>query len=90
MSAWSDPASFETGLLSTADWGDAKWIGKSAHRGGPLARLHRRLRFSIDEPGSAVFFGSRDVHNGYMWQISVAGRHAAVPPALRPTAPTSW
>jgi alpha-L-rhamnosidase len=25
--AWSDPASFSTGLFSPADWSNAKWIG---------------------------------------------------------------
>jgi alpha-L-rhamnosidase len=36
-SVWSSPAWFETGLLSAADWADAKWI---AHRGAsnPLLR----------------------------------------------------
>ena len=74
MSAWSAPAWFETGLLSTADWGGARWIGAAPHT--EMERWHdytADFSFSLDQGGVGVFFGSRDVDNGYMWQISVAG-----------------
>lgn len=40
VSAWSDPAYWETGLLDDASWGDAEWIGAPFDRadGAPLMR----------------------------------------------------
>src|SRR5690606_21988780 len=34
LSDWSEPASFETGLLGEDDWGGARWIGHPAGRDG--------------------------------------------------------
>jgi hypothetical protein len=48
-SAWSAPATFETGLLNQSDWGSAKWIelaGRTASQ--PLPMFARG--FSVDKP----------------------------------------
>ena len=48
-SAWSAPASFETGLLQQSDWGSARWIelaGRNATQ--PLPIFARG--FSVDKP----------------------------------------
>ncbi len=50
-SAWSAPATFETGLLNQSDWGSAKWIelaGRTAAQ--PLPMFGRS--FSVDKPVS--------------------------------------
>jgi alpha-L-rhamnosidase len=36
VSDWSEPASFETGLLNPDDWGGARWIGHPAGRDGDV------------------------------------------------------
>ena len=55
-SAWSEPATFETGLLRSDDWGGAVWIGGHHHREaskeqpppGPLLRKTFRLSGGAD------------------------------------------
>jgi alpha-L-rhamnosidase len=42
-SDWSAPARFETGLLSAADWGAARWITAPAAPGSPLPLLRREF-----------------------------------------------
>ncbi|GAA4702720.1 family 78 glycoside hydrolase catalytic domain [Nocardioides conyzicola] len=72
-SAWSEPASFETGLLDAGDWGDADWIGKSA--GGEVDRwtdYTADIDFDIDQLAVGVFIRAKDTANAYMWQISTA------------------
>ena len=72
-SAWSEPASFETGLLTTGDWGSAEWVGAA-----PGAELNRwsdytaDIDFDIDNLAIGAFFRAADKANGYMWQISTA------------------
>jgi len=73
MSAWSAPASFETGLLSTGDWGTARWVRAAPHT--EIDRWHdytAEFTFSLDEGGFGAVFGSRDGGSGFLWQISVA------------------
>ncbi len=53
VSAWSPPATFETGLLNQSDWGSAKWIelaGRTAAQ--PLPMFARG--FSVDKPVSSA------------------------------------
>ena len=72
-SEWSEPATFETGLLDAADWGDAEWIGKSAH--GEVDRwtdYTADIDFDIDQLALGVFVRAKDTGNAYMWQISTA------------------
>ncbi len=72
-SAWSDPASFETGLLDAGDWGDADWIAKPA--GGEVDRwadYTADIDFDIDQLAIGVFIRAADTRNAYMWQISTA------------------
>jgi alpha-L-rhamnosidase len=80
-SAWSAPATFETGLLSAADWDDAAWIGAA-----PGTELNRwtdytaDFDFHIDNLVFGTFVRAADVNNGYMWQLSVTDGT----PRLRP------
>lgn len=72
-SAWSEPASFETGLLDASDWGDAAWVG-----GAPGTELDRwtdytaTFDFRIDNLVFGSFVRAADTNNAYMWQLSVA------------------
>lgn len=72
-SAWSEPASFETGLLGSGDWGSAEWIGAA-----PGTELNRwtdytaDIDFDIDNLAIGVFIRAADTSNAYMWQISTA------------------
>jgi len=72
-SDWSEPASFETGLLDAGDWGDADWIGKSAS--GVVdswTDYTADVTFDIDKLAVGVFIRGADTRNAYMWQISTA------------------
>jgi alpha-L-rhamnosidase len=72
-SDWSAPATFETGLLDSGDWGDADWIGKSAN--GEVDRwtdYTADIDFDIDQLALGVFIRAKDTANAYMWQISTA------------------
>ncbi|WP_340539782.1 family 78 glycoside hydrolase catalytic domain [Nocardioides sp. GXZ039] len=72
-SEWSEPATFETGLLDGSDWGDAAWIGADA--GTELARwtdYTADFDFTIDNLVFAAYLRAPDLGNGYMWQLKVA------------------
>lgn len=72
-SGWSEPASFETGLLDAGDWGDAAWIGAPA--GAEVNRWTDYtvdFDFDIDNLVFGTFVRAANVNNGYMWQLSVA------------------
>ncbi|MEO9322933.1 family 78 glycoside hydrolase catalytic domain [Nocardioides sp. C4-1] len=72
-SAWSEPASFETGLLTAGDWGSAEWIG--AADGAELDRWSdytADIDFDIAQLAIGVFLRAATTGNGYMWQISTA------------------
>jgi alpha-L-rhamnosidase len=76
VSDWSDPASFETVLLSAAEWtGD--WIGAP---GIGREWTDYTIEFTASDIESAlgVYFRGRDTEHAYMWQISESAR------ALRP------
>ncbi|WP_244930969.1 family 78 glycoside hydrolase catalytic domain [Nocardioides sp. W7] len=72
-SAWSEPASFETGMLDASDWGDADWIG--AHADAELDRWRdytADIDFTLDNLALGVYVRAADLNNAYMWQLSVA------------------
>jgi hypothetical protein len=72
-SAWSEPASFETGLLDADDWGDADWIGKSAS--GEVDEWDNYtadIDFDIADLAIGVFVRAATTRDAYMWQISTA------------------
>ncbi|GAA4724662.1 hypothetical protein GCM10023350_03840 [Nocardioides endophyticus] len=72
-SDWSEPASFETGLLDADDWDDADWIGKSAS--GEVDEWDNYtadIDFDIADLAIGVFIRAANTSNAYMWQISTA------------------
>ncbi|WP_134740973.1 family 78 glycoside hydrolase catalytic domain [Nocardioides sp. 503] len=83
-SAWSAPATFETGLLEPADWGDAAWVGKPA--GTEINRWTDYtvdFDFDIDNLTFGTFVRASSAANGYMWQLSVADGTPRFRPHLR-------
>ncbi len=72
-SAWSAPASFETGLLNASDWGGADWIGKSvAGEVDTWTDYTADIDFDIADLAIGVFIRAANTSNAYMWQISTA------------------
>ncbi|MDZ5619720.1 family 78 glycoside hydrolase catalytic domain [Nocardioides bizhenqiangii] len=73
VSAWSEPAWFETGMLSASDWGSAEWVG--APPGNEVDRwtdYTAEFDFTIQNHAFAAFIRAAQPGNGYMWQVSVA------------------
>ncbi|WP_182525362.1 family 78 glycoside hydrolase catalytic domain [Nocardioides dongkuii] len=72
-SAWSEPASFETGMLDASDWDSAQWVGGAT--GDELARwtdYTATFDFRIDNLVFGTYVRAADLNNGYMWQLNVA------------------
>lgn len=68
VSAWSTPATFETGLLSSSEW-TSDWIGADNSPGAAWTDYTIDLDFTMKRDAFGVFFrGSSGV--GYMWQIN--------------------
>ena len=71
-SDWSEPASFETGVLDQGEW-QADWIGRSA--AGEVddwTDYTADIDFDIADLAIGVFFRATSTSNAYMWQISTA------------------
>jgi len=68
VSDWSDPATFETGLLSPDEW-TADWIGAPGI-GAEWTDYTIEFTASGIHQALGVYFRGRDTANAYMWQIS--------------------
>ena len=77
-SAWSAPATFETGLLDADEW-TASWIGAPREQLGPEWTDYA-VEFTASRISGAlgVYVRGRDTEHAYMWQVSQAEK------ALRP------
>ncbi|WP_308290241.1 family 78 glycoside hydrolase catalytic domain [Mumia sp. zg.B53] len=71
-SSWSDPATFETGLLTASDW-KAAWVGAARPELGAHWTDYT-IEFTASRISGAlgVYFRGRDTEHAYMWQISEA------------------
>lgn len=72
QSGWSEAAWFETAL--PADGWNGQWIG-GADPGADLSqwRDYRvSVDFRLDDIAMGLYLRSKDLNNGYMWQLSVA------------------
>lgn len=84
LSAVSDPAFFETGLMD-AGWSGAKWISRSEPKSdGYFALTNFSLDFdyTIKASAASVLFGGTGDGDFYMWQISAFDWHSDL--RLRP------
>lgn len=72
-SAWSVPASFETGILTAGEW-QGDWIGKSTTAGevDSWDNYTADVDFDIADMAVGVFIRAASTQNALMWQISVA------------------
>lgn len=74
VSSWAIPASFETGLLSDAEW-LGNWIGGVNTAGAPVAAWADYtvdVTFQMDSLVLGLYGRASDTSNAYMWQLSVA------------------
>ena len=78
-SDWSDPAWFETGLLTAADWGSAAWVGKPAPSYSSWTDYTVTESFKLNAVAFGTFLHATDVKNTYMWQINVGSTASATP-----------
>ncbi len=71
--AWSDPASWEMGLLSPSAWRDAQWISPQAPTDAAGWGDYRvDVDFTIAAGAAGLVFRARDPSNFYMWQVRVS------------------
>jgi alpha-L-rhamnosidase len=81
-SAWSAPAHWEMGLLSTADWQGAQWISPDTGTADSWSDFTLDTDFTIKAGAASVLFRVADAQNYYMWQVNAASTPGKV--LLRP------
>ena len=77
--AQSEPATFETAMLSDADWNGAQWITADGAEDNGVYYVYE-ADFEIVNGAASFVFGYQDGQNFYMWQVGKANGK----PALRP------
>ncbi|MEO7099391.1 MAG: family 78 glycoside hydrolase catalytic domain [Luteolibacter sp.] len=76
-SGWSEAAWFETGLLNSSDWADAKWITRPTKAPDPAewTDYTATIQFTLQNEAFGVFLrSSADAKDSYMMQVNVAGK----------------
>jgi len=71
---WADAATFETGILTPAEW-TGTWIGGTDIAAASLAKWKDytvSVDFHLDNLVLGVYSRATDLNNAYMWQLSVA------------------
>ena len=81
-SSWSAPSWWETGLLTPADWGGARWVAADAADQRSWTDLTLDADFTIRSGGAGFLFRAADASNFYMWQVNAASTPGKV--MLRP------
>lgn len=82
-SAWSEPAWFETGLLSESDWKGAEWIARPVARPDIAEWTDYRvaLEFTlVNEAFGVLLRASENGGDAYLWQLNLTSGS----PVLRP------
>ena len=80
VSGWAPASTWETGLMSAADWGNAAWI--SAPRAASFSDFRLDIDLTVTRLTAGVWFRSSGADgSGYMWQLRDNGTSA---PTLRP------
>lgn len=80
---WSEPAWFETGLLSEQDWKGSEWITRPAGnvKPGEWIDYTVAVEFTLRNDALGVFLrATPDARSGYMYQLNVTGEK----PVLKP------
>lgn len=85
-SAWSDPAWFETGLLTEGDWAGADWISRPVQspNAADWTNYTVTVRFTLKNQAFGIFLrSSADARNAYMMQVNVTGANPVFKPHKR-------
>lgn len=85
-SAWSDPAWFETGLLTESDWTGADWITRPVQSPNVAdwTNYTATVSFTLKNQAFGIFLrSSADAQNAYMMQINVTGANPVFKPHKR-------
>lgn len=77
---WSEPATFETGLLSASDWDGADWVGKQAPDYSGWTDYTATLDFRLRSTAFGTYLRADGVNNTYMWQINVSSGNPVLVP----------
>jgi alpha-L-rhamnosidase len=80
-SNWSQPATFEMGLLQSSDW-KAKWVefNNSSDQANSIEKYNLDLDFTVLKDVAGVIFGAKDQNNYYMWQINTTDGNVRLRP----------
>lgn len=68
--AWSRPASWRTGLLRPADWGQAQWISPDTAGQDVWSNATIDVDFTIRKGAASLLFRAQDQNNLYLWQVN--------------------
>lgn len=68
--AWSRPASWRTGLLHPADWGQAQWISPDTAGQDVWSNFTVDVDFTIRTGAASLLFRARDANDLYLWQVN--------------------
>jgi alpha-L-rhamnosidase len=85
-SEWSDPAWFETGLLTESDWAGADWITRPAQSPNVAdwTNYTATVSFTLKNQAFGIFLrSSADAQNAYMMQVNVTGSNPVFKPHKR-------
>jgi alpha-L-rhamnosidase len=80
---WSEPAWFETGLLSEVQWKGAEWIARPVRKVEPKdwTDYNVAVEFTlVNEALGILLRATPDARNGYLYQVNVSGDR----PVLKP------
>ncbi len=80
--AWSAPAWWETGLLSTADWQGAQWISPDTGDTDSWSDFTLDLDMTLKTGAAGIVFRAADSNNFSMWQINAVNTPGEI--RLRP------
>lgn len=70
--AWSDPASFETGITDDSQW-QGDWITGSTSQLADWQNYTTTVDFHLDSLAFGLFFRGATNNNAYMWQLTTSG-----------------
>ena len=83
---WSEPAWFETGLLTESDWAGADWITRPVQSPNVADWTHYTATVSFTLKNQAFGFflrSSADAQNAYMMQVNMTGSSPVFKPHKR-------
>jgi alpha-L-rhamnosidase len=85
-SEWSEPAWFETGLLTESDWEGADWITRPVQSPNVAnwTNYTATVSFTLKNQAFGIFLrSSADAQNAYMMQVNVTGSSPVFKPHKR-------